>query len=57
MSEDIKIYNNGPDQIILEADTVCNWHPDGAVKIRDHDPESLVKDPPISVPSILERAA
>jgi long-chain-fatty-acid--CoA ligase ACSBG len=57
MSEDIKIYNNGPDQLILEADSVYNWHPDGAVKIRDHDPESLIKDPPISVPSILERAA
>ena len=57
MSSETKVYNNGPDQIILEASDLCNSNPDGAVKIRDHDPQSLVSDPPISVPSILERTA
>ena len=57
MSSETKVYTNGPDQIILEASDFCNSNPDGAVKIRDHDPQSLVSDPPISVPSILERTA
>ena len=50
-------YYNGPDQIIVEATELCNSNADGAVKIRDHDPESLIAEPPISVPSILENAA
>jgi long-chain-fatty-acid--CoA ligase ACSBG len=57
MSGDGEKYYDGPDQIIAEASEFCNSNADGAVKIRDHDPESLIKDPPISVPSILERAA
>lgn len=57
MSGDSEAYYNGPDQIIVEATDLWNANADGAVKIRDHDPESLVNDPPISVPSILERTA
>jgi long-chain-fatty-acid--CoA ligase ACSBG len=52
-----KVYYDGPDQLILETTEVFNSQADGAVRIRDHDPESLIKDPPISVPSILERTS
>jgi len=55
--ENLEKYNNGPDQIILEANKIWVSEADGFVKIRDHDKESLIRTPPLSVPSLLKKTA
>jgi len=57
MELNLQKYINGPDQIILEANKISVSDADGSVRIRDHDKESLNREPPLSVPSLLKKTA
>jgi hypothetical protein len=46
----------GPDQI-LPSEALCTWHPDGAVRVSKMGTGEMSERKPISVPSLLMRAA
>jgi len=46
----------GPDQI-LPTTAKCTWHPDGATRVSDMGTGEMAERKPISVPSLLVRAA
>ena len=43
----------GPD-CILPTESLTSTDPDGCVKIRDHDSQDLIDNPPISVITLME---
>ncbi|ODN00703.1 Long-chain-fatty-acid--CoA ligase ACSBG2 [Orchesella cincta] len=50
------IYNKGPDQI-LPSEALYTWHSDGAVRISRLGSGEMADRTPMSVPSLLQRAA
>ncbi len=55
--EYLEAYSNGPDQLILESPDICTSIQSGSVKIRDENLEPELREPSLSVPSLLKNMA